>query len=69
MERERLAARDDRVSGVGAALVAAHDVRVLGEQVDDLALPFVAPLCADDYGGGHQRGGTHGSPTDPLLDC
>src|SRR5438067_1606364 len=49
----RLAARDDRVTGVRAALIAAHDVRLLGEQVDDLALPFVAPLRTDDYGRGH----------------
>ena len=34
----------------GPALVAAHDVRLLGEQVDDLALALVAPLRADDDG-------------------
>ena len=50
---ERLAAGDDRVPGVRAALVAAHDIRVLGEQVDDLALAFVTPLRPDDHGRGH----------------
>ena len=48
-----LAVGDDRVPRVGAALVADDDVRVLGEQVDDLALPLVAPLRPDDDGGGH----------------
>ena len=41
------------VARVGAALVADDDVRVLREQVDDLALPLVAPLRPDDHGGGH----------------
>ena len=50
---ERLVADDDRVSGVRAALVAADDVRVLREQVDDLALPFVSPLRPDDDGRRH----------------
>jgi hypothetical protein len=54
VEGERLAVADDRVAGVGAALVAAHDVGVLGEQVDDLALPLVAPLGADDHGCWHR---------------
>src|SRR6185503_14415072 len=52
---ERLAAGDDRVPGIRAALVAAHDIRLLGEQVDDLALAFVAPLRADHDGRGHRR--------------
>ena len=37
----------------GPALVAADDVRLAREQVDDLALALVAPLRADDHGGGH----------------
>ena len=45
---ERLAADDDRVPGVRAALVAADDIGFLGEQVDDLALALVAPLRPDD---------------------
>jgi hypothetical protein len=52
-ELERLAVDDDRVPGVRPALVAADDVAVLREQVDDLALPLVAPLRADDHGRGH----------------
>ena len=43
-----LAAHDQRVAGVVAALVAHDDLGVLGEEVDDLAFPFVAPLRADD---------------------
>ena len=49
----RLLADDDRVPGVRAALVAADEVGVLGEQVDDLALALVAPLRADDHGRRH----------------
>ena len=37
-----------RVAGVRAALVAYDPVGTLGEHVDELALPFVAPLRADD---------------------
>ena len=51
----RLAADDDRVPGVRAALVAADEVGLLGEQVDDLALALVAPLRADDHGRRHAR--------------
>ena len=53
VELERLAADDDRVARVRAALVAADEFGALGEQVDDLALALVAPLRADDHGGGH----------------
>src|SRR5262249_52471966 len=56
--QHRLAAADDqRVAGVVPALEA-HDARdAIGQQVDDLALAFVAPLGADDdhisvHGGG-----------------
>src|SRR4029453_4646035 len=49
-----LAARDDRVPRVRPALVAADEVRVLGQQVDDLAFALVTPLRAYDDGGGHQ---------------
>ena len=41
--------------GVRPALVAADEVGVLREQVDDLALALVAPLRADDHGRGHAR--------------
>ena len=52
-ELERLAVDDHRVAGIRPTLVAADDVRLLREQVDDLALPFVAPLRTDDDGGRH----------------
>ena len=42
--------------GVGAALVAADEVGLLREQVDDLALALVAPLRPDDDGRGHVPG-------------
>ena len=48
-----LAVDDDRVPGVRPTLVAADEVGVLGEQVDDLALALVAPLRTDDHGGRH----------------
>jgi len=48
-----LAPDDNRVARVRPAVVAADKVRVLGEQVDDLALSFVSPLSADDDGRGH----------------
>ena len=43
-----LAADDERVAGVMAALKADHALRVLGQPVDDFALAFIAPLRADD---------------------
>ena len=43
-----LAADDQRVPGVVPALEARHGARALGQQVDDLALAFIAPLGADD---------------------
>src|SRR5262249_48555012 len=49
---------DERVTGVGAATVAEHDVGELGVEVDDLALPLVAPLGAHDYDVGHESGYT-----------
>src|SRR5207248_341023 len=48
-----LVADDDRMPGVRPALIAADHVRVLREQVDDLALPLVAPLRPDDDGRRH----------------
>ena len=54
LELVRLAVGDDRVARVGAALVAADEVRMLGEQIDDLALALVPPLRADDDCRGHE---------------
>src|SRR5207237_10608628 len=47
-----LALHDDGVTGVAAALEADDEVRLLGQDVDDLALALVAPLDADDAAGG-----------------
>ena len=48
--QDELAIADhDRVAGVGAALVAHHEVGLLGQHVDQLALALVAPLRADDH--------------------
>jgi hypothetical protein len=49
----RLPAGHDRVARVRAALVAADEVRLLRQQIDDLALALVSPLRADDHGRGH----------------
>src|SRR4051812_25277778 len=39
------------VAGVRAALIPHDPIGALGEHVDELALPFVAPLCANDDDG------------------
>src|SRR3954469_9701035 len=38
----------DGVAGIGAALVAHHQIGTLGQDVDDFALAFVTPLGTDD---------------------
>src|SRR5581483_1929802 len=43
------------MAGIVAALEAHDDVGLLRQPVDDLALPFVAPLGADDDNIGHAR--------------
>ena len=48
MKYERVVADLNRVTGVMAALIADHDVEPLGEQIDDLAFSFIAPLGSDD---------------------
>src|SRR5919201_1095331 len=64
---EGLTGNDDRVTGVRAAVVAADEVRVLGEQVDDLALALVAPLRPDDHDRGHRRSLPPGEEPDPCY--
>lgn len=44
---------DDGVAGVVAALGAAAQLRVVGEDVDEFAFAFVAPLGAEHDGDGH----------------
>jgi len=46
VQDKRLIADLDRVAGVVSALIASNDVETLGEQIDDLAFTFVAPLGA-----------------------
>jgi hypothetical protein len=55
MEDEPLLPDEDRVAGVVAAVVAGHHLHLVGEQVDDLTLPLVAPLGAGDDDVGHER--------------
>ena len=59
-ERENgfLAADDQRMPGVVAALEARDRVRLIGEQIDDFALALVAPLQAD-----HDQILTHCAPS------
>ena len=42
------AIHDDRMSGVVAALKTDHHIHFGSEQIDDLALAFVAPLRTND---------------------
>src|SRR5262249_3761614 len=41
-------ANDYGMAGIVAALVTSNDIEMRGNQVNNLAFPFVAPLCADD---------------------
>src|SRR4026208_2235324 len=47
VQHKRLVTDLHRVPGVVSALIAHDDVEPLGEQIDDLAFTFVAPLGAD----------------------
>ena len=48
LDPETLFTEIDGVPRVGSALVTNDPVRALGENVHELALPLVAPLCPDD---------------------
>ena len=48
VQDERVPVEDHRVAGVVPALIPGHDVRLSGQDVDDLSFPFVSPLPADD---------------------
>jgi hypothetical protein len=39
---------DDRMPGVGPALIAHNHVGIFGQDIDDLALAFIPPLRADN---------------------
>ena len=53
VELPRHTVAHDGVPGVVAALEADHHVRLLREEIDDLALTLVAPLGAHDHDAGH----------------
>src|SRR5207249_11186762 len=53
MQNIFLAAMNDGMAGIVPTLTAYHDIGVGGEHVDDLPLPFVAPLRADQDRVGH----------------
>src|SRR5437016_7656609 len=53
MQNIFLAAMNDSVAGIVPTLTAHHDIGVGGKHVDDLPLPFVAPLRADQDRVGH----------------
>ncbi len=47
----------DRVTGIHTALIAHDDVGRATEQIGDLSLPLVTPLCTDDDDVGQERNG------------
>jgi hypothetical protein len=55
VELERFPVAHDRVAGVVAALKADHEIGLLGEEVDHLALALVAPLGANDHQACHDE--------------
>src|SRR5947207_4586343 len=57
MQNIFLAAMNDRMAGIVPTLTADHDIGVGGKNVDDLPLPFVAPLRADQDRVGHDVSG------------
>ena len=53
MQNIFLAAMNDSVAGIVPTLAAHHDIGIGGKHVDDLPLPFVTPLRADQDRVGH----------------
>jgi hypothetical protein len=49
VQHERLIANLHGVSSVVTALIARDDVEMFGQEIDDLAFAFIAPLSADNY--------------------
>jgi hypothetical protein len=54
MENIFFPALDNGVAGVISALTANDDVRFSGQDIDNLAFPFIAPLGADEYRVSHR---------------
>src|ERR1051326_1264941 len=52
-EFESLAVGDDRMAGVGAAIVANDEIVLFRQKVNDFSLGLVAPLQPDDTRAGH----------------
>jgi hypothetical protein len=50
MRRVLFRANPNRVPGIGPATVSHHDIRLLGEEIDDLAFAFIPPLQAENTG-------------------
>ena len=48
MQHKRFVADLYGVTGVVSPLIPGHDVEMLGEEIDDLAFAFIAPLGAYD---------------------
>ena len=55
LQREGLAVDHQGVAGIVAALIPDDHLHLFGEEVGEFALSLVAPLGADDHGGGHAR--------------
>src|SRR5574337_2095904 len=55
MQDDLLLSHHDRMAGVGPTLVSGHRIEILREEINDLALPFVAPLRTDNDYIGHRR--------------
>ena len=53
VQHELASGHDHGVTRVVPAVVAGHDLHACGEKIDDLPLPLVAPLGADDHDIGH----------------
>src|SRR5574337_1911675 len=55
MQDDLLLFYDNRMAGVGPTLVAGHLIEILGEKINNLPLPFIAPLRTDHDYIGHRR--------------
>ena len=62
VQLEHLVVDHDCVAGIDTTLIAHHHIGGAAQQIGDLALPLVAPLCTDDDNIGQEHGGPQ-----PLL--